>query len=76
MLMVSGKLMCGLWLITLPLASEKSSSMHPPIMLELAMCARGEIGFLISGVAESKRIFTASGSSGTSAGEPSDLFLA
>lgn len=37
------------------------------------MCARGEIGFLISGVAESNGIFSATGPA--SADEPSDIFL-
>jgi hypothetical protein len=39
------------------------------------MFARGEIASLISGVADPKWIFSASGSSGTSAGKPSDVFL-
>jgi hypothetical protein len=39
------------------------------------MFARGEIASLISGVADPKWIFSASGSSGTSAGERSDVFL-
>jgi hypothetical protein len=33
------------------------------------MCARGEIGFLISGVAESQGVF------GETSGEPTDIFL-
>ena len=37
------------------------------------MCARGEIGFLISGVAESNGIFSPSGVASSS--EPSDIFL-
>ncbi|CBY00941.1 similar to Na+/H+ exchanger family protein [Plenodomus lingam JN3] len=51
----------------------KPVSLHPPLILALAMCARGEIGFLISGVAESNGIFSASGVA--SADEPSDIFL-
>jgi Kef-type K+ transport system membrane component KefB len=47
-------------------------SLHPPLILALAMCARGEIGFLISGVAESRGVFSASGESSD---EPSDIFL-
>ncbi|KAJ8117056.1 hypothetical protein OPT61_g1652 [Boeremia exigua] len=47
-------------------------SIHPPLILALAMCARGEIGFLISGVAESNGIFSPSG---VASGEPSDIFL-
>jgi Kef-type K+ transport system membrane component KefB len=51
---------------------QKPFSLHPPLILGLAMCARGEIGFLISGVAESKGVF--SPLSGMSNG-PSDIFL-
>lgn len=47
-------------------------SIHPPLILALAMCARGEIGFLISGVAESNGIFSPSG---VVSSEPSDIFL-
>jgi hypothetical protein len=36
------------------------------------MCARGEIGFLISGVAESNGVFSASGQA---TDEPTDIFL-
>jgi hypothetical protein len=36
------------------------------------MCARGEIGFLISGVAESRGVFSASGEASD---EPTDIFL-
>lgn len=50
----------------------KPLSIHPPLILALAMCARGEIGFLISGVAESNGIFSASG---VTSSEPSDIFL-
>ncbi|OAL51221.1 Sodium/hydrogen exchanger [Pyrenochaeta sp. DS3sAY3a] len=50
----------------------KPFSLHPPLILALAMCARGEIGFLISGVAESKGIFSPSGEPSA---EPSDIFL-
>lgn len=46
-------------------------SLHPPLILGLAMCARGEIGFLISGVAESKGVF----SSTNDASGDSDIFL-
>tara|TARA_R110002003_G_scaffold239_3_gene17205 strand:- start:5278 stop:6543 length:1266 start_codon:yes stop_codon:yes gene_type:complete len=68
---------------TTALASEASSrrsstnppkpvSLHPPLILALAMCARGEIGFLISGVAESNGVFSASGQA---TDEPTDIFL-
>lgn len=50
----------------------KPLSIHPPLILALAMCARGEIGFLISGVAESNGIFSPSG---VISSEPSDIFL-
>lgn len=50
----------------------KPVSIHPPLILALAMCARGEIGFLISGVAESNGIFSPSG---ITSSEPSDMFL-
>jgi hypothetical protein len=50
----------------------KPLSIHPPLILALAMCARGEIGFLISGVAESNGIFSPSG---VTSSEPSDIFL-
>ncbi|KAI8940756.1 hypothetical protein NX059_002021 [Plenodomus lindquistii] len=52
---------------------SKPLSLQPPLILALAMCARGEIGFLISGVAESNGIFSTSGTA--SADEPSDIFL-
>ncbi|KAF2028468.1 hypothetical protein EK21DRAFT_101794 [Setomelanomma holmii] len=50
----------------------KSVSLHPPLILALAMCARGEIGFLISGVAESTGAFSATGQATE---EPSNIFL-
>ncbi|EDU40418.1 sodium-hydrogen antiporter [Pyrenophora tritici-repentis Pt-1C-BFP] len=64
-LMAVGKLACGLWLVRLPAVSGPGT---PP----LAMCARGEIGFLISGVAESRGVFSVDGK-GTD--EPTDMFL-
>jgi Kef-type K+ transport system membrane component KefB len=50
----------------------KPFSLHPPLILALAMCARGEIGFLISGVAESRGVFS---TSGEGSDEPTDIFL-
>lgn len=50
----------------------KPFSLHPPLILGLAMCARGEIGFLISGVAESNGVFS---SSDGGEDQPSDIFL-
>ena len=51
----------------------KPKSLYPACMLGSAMVARGEIGFLISAVAESRGIFSASGGS-TDEGS-SELFL-
>jgi Kef-type K+ transport system membrane component KefB len=51
---------------------QKPFSLHPPLILALAMCARGEIGFLISGVAESKGIFSSPNDAST---DSSDIFL-
>jgi Kef-type K+ transport system membrane component KefB len=51
---------------------QKPFSLHPPLILALAMCARGEIGFLISGVAESKGIFSSPDDTST---DSSDIFL-
>ena len=50
----------------------KPFSLHPPLILALAMCARGEIGFLISGVAQSKGVFSSPGDAST---DSSDIFL-
>ncbi|EDU48222.1 conserved hypothetical protein [Pyrenophora tritici-repentis Pt-1C-BFP] len=50
----------------------KPFSLHPPLILALAMCARGEIGFLISGVAESNGIFL---SANDASPDSSDIFL-
>lgn len=50
----------------------KPLSLHPPLILALAMCARGEIGFLISGVAESNGIFSSLDDAST---DSSDIFL-
>ncbi|KAF2128420.1 hypothetical protein P153DRAFT_293050 [Dothidotthia symphoricarpi CBS 119687] len=50
----------------------KPVSLYPPLILALAMCARGEIGFLVSGVAESNGVFSPSGKASD---EPSDIFL-
>jgi hypothetical protein len=50
----------------------KPFSLYPPLILAFAMCARGEIGFLISGVAESKGVFSVTG---IASNTPSDIFL-
>ncbi len=50
----------------------KPLSLHPSLILASAMCARGEIGFLISGVAESSGVFSRTRKPSE---EPSDIFL-
>ncbi|KAL5388985.1 hypothetical protein DPSP01_002689 [Paraphaeosphaeria sporulosa] len=50
----------------------KPFSLHPPLILACAMTARGEIGFLISSVAESKGVFS---SGQQEPGSSSDMFL-
>lgn len=52
-------------------SASKPFSLHPPMILACAMTARGEIGFLISSVAESNGVFSSAGT----AGMESDLFL-
>jgi hypothetical protein len=51
----------------------KPFSLYPPSIMALAMTARGEIGFLISAVAESNGVFSSSTS--TSSDQESDMFL-
>jgi hypothetical protein len=50
----------------------KPLSLYPPAILSLAMVARGEIGFLISALAESKGVFA---SATSPLDEPTDIFL-
>lgn len=84
-LMALGKLLCGLWLVRLPAnrtsiapgeaqprgrSLPRPKSLYPASILGCAMVARGEIGFLISAVAESRGIFSSAGGDGSS-----DLFL-
>lgn len=84
-LMALGKLFCGLWLVRLsknvtPAAGHgrqgdgrnlpKPKSLYPASILGCAMVARGEIGFLISAVAESRGIFSSEGADASS-----ELFL-
>ncbi|KAL8393769.1 hypothetical protein RB595_003497 [Gaeumannomyces hyphopodioides] len=65
------------------LPPAKPISLYPAGIISFAMVARGEIGFLISAVAESKGIFSPAGggrggalaASSSSPGEPSDIFL-
>jgi hypothetical protein len=49
---------------------EKSISLYPACIVGVGMVARGEIGYLISALAESKGIFGRSAD-----GQPSELFL-
>lgn len=53
-------------------AGMKPRSMYPAAMIGCAMTARGEIGFLISSIAESKKIFS---STQADNGKNSDIFL-
>lgn len=76
MLMIIGKLVCGLWLIRISQSSPRSQgteskrqkksilyamprpkSLYPATILGCAMVARGEIGFLISAVANTNGVF-------------------
>jgi Kef-type K+ transport system membrane component KefB len=52
--------------------AQKPFSLHPPLILACAMTARGEIGFLISSVAESNGVFS---SGRQEPGSSSDIFL-
>ncbi|KAL5436574.1 hypothetical protein PMIN06_010809 [Paraphaeosphaeria minitans] len=52
--------------------AQKPFSLHPPLILACAMTARGEIGFLISSVAESHGVFS---SGQQEPGSSSDMFL-
>ncbi|KAF2488601.1 Sodium/hydrogen exchanger [Lophium mytilinum] len=58
--------------LSVPPIPPKPLSLYPPAILSLAMVARGEIGFLVSGLAESKGVF-----SPTSLPQdaPTDIFL-
>ncbi|KAK7419756.1 hypothetical protein QQX98_003128 [Neonectria punicea] len=53
-------------------AGTKPRSIYPASILGCAMTARGEIGFLISSIAESKRVFS---SSDTESNASSEIFL-
>jgi hypothetical protein len=54
---------------------RKPLSLYPAAIMSFAMIARGEIGFLISSVAESNDIFRGFTPSSTSSGEASEIFL-
>ena len=79
MLMILAKLLCGAWLVRFSsrlaagagpgaqmrgLRLPRPKSLYPASILGCAMVARGEIGFLISAVAESRGIFTSAGGDG------------
>ena len=85
MLMILAKLLCGAWLVRFssqvaagagPDAHRKGlrlprpKSLYPASILGCAMVARGEIGFLISAVAQSRGIFSSAGGE-----DSSELFL-
>ncbi|ODQ64546.1 Sodium/hydrogen exchanger [Nadsonia fulvescens var. elongata DSM 6958] len=74
LLMAVSKLVCGLWLIRGKSSSPnlRNSSYYAAPLLGLSMVPRGEIGFLISSLAESKGIF----SNGNSiVGASSDVYI-
>lgn len=55
---------------------QKPRSLYPPAILGLAMIARGEIGFLISSVAEARGIFSPPSAQSSEHGvESSELYL-
>jgi hypothetical protein len=53
----------------------KPKSLYPASILGSAMVARGEIGFLVSAIAQSNGIFSSIGPDSSSAGTVQDLFL-
>ncbi|MDN5809188.1 MAG: cation:proton antiporter [Staphylococcus equorum] len=75
LLMLVSKFACGLWLIRFK--DEKNhfsiQNIYPTSMLGLAMVARGEIGFLISSLAEAKGVF--SPNSEPKEGSSSDVYI-
>lgn len=64
LLMVIGKIACGLWIIRFPkdpnIVSDAIETLYPASILGCAMIARGEIGFVISSIAESNGIYSTS----------------
>ena len=61
LVMIVSKFACGLWLIRFKKDEKNNFSiqnLYPTSMLGLAMVARGEIGFLISSLAEAKGVFS------------------
>lgn len=75
LLMIVSKLACGLWLIRFK--DEKLNfsiqNIYPTAMLGSAMVARGEIGFLISSLAEAKGVFSPNGE--PTEGTSSDVYI-
>lgn len=69
LLMFLSKFVCGIWILLQSYMNsykEKQNhtvkgSVHGGILLGLAMVPRGEIGFLIASLAESKKVFSSSG---------------
>jgi hypothetical protein len=84
MLMIFAKLSCSLWLFPLRKwvqiltksqprpKSVGTEAFYPASILGFAMVTRGEIGFLISSIAESKGIF---GTKDSESNSGSDMFL-
>jgi hypothetical protein len=65
LLMTLAKLVCGTWLLRLQpntpdreLSLRRRISLYPSCILRAAIVARGEIGFLISSIGQSRSIFT------------------
>ncbi|CUM64909.1 uncharacterized protein PRCAT00002527001 [Priceomyces carsonii] len=69
LLMFFSKLICGLWVLAVGYFSKRRSteaekdmvhisSLYTAVLLGLSMVPRGEIGFLISSLAESKGVFS------------------
>jgi len=55
--------------------AEKPISLYPGLILGCAMVSRGEIGYLISSLAEGQGVFSNSSSKRAEGGEPSEIFL-
>jgi hypothetical protein len=56
-------------------SKEKPLSLYPSLILGSAMVSRGEIGYLISSLAESYGVFSRGASERTGTSEPSEIFL-
>lgn len=53
----------------------KPKSLYPPTLLGLAMVARGEIGYLIASLAQSRGMFTSTNTSTSNSSEISEIYL-